>query len=258
MLSLVIGCADGYQAQEPSIPYELRWIEITGGSYPMGREDGEPDERPEHTVEIEDFQLLQSEVTVSQYEACVLEGPCGSVQDLYFVDSDTRSNKNSPLAYVTHTQAREFCAWIDGRLPTESEWEYAARSGGEDHLYPWGGSEPTVAHAIYDVCAGQGLLCDMFGWDVCSKPDGNTEQALCDMAGSVHEWVEDCYHSSYDIGDGAPDDQDPWTDDCEEDFVVRGGSWATGSQELETASRWAASNFHSPFSDVGFRCAAKL
>ena len=93
-------------------------------------------------------------------------------------------------------QAMNFAAWVGGNLPTEAQWEYAARSEGEDWIYPWGNEMATCEYSVMDDGGGWGCGEDRMR-PVCSKPRGNTQQGLCDMAGNVYEWVQDAYQDNY-------------------------------------------------------------
>ena len=110
-------------------------------------------------------------------------------------------------------------------MPTEAEWEYAARSGGRDQKYPWGNEVPTCERAVmvsnYTMGCGSGGT-----MPVCSKPDGNTKQGLCDMAGNVSEWARDTFHPSYN---GAPTDGKAWEEAGSAQVlrVMRGGIGTT-------------------------------
>ena len=122
--------------------------------------------------------------------------------------------------------AVEYCTFAGGRLPSEAEWEYAARSGGQDIIYPWGNQEATCDYAVM-FGYGPGID-DPYGcglhheWPVCSKPAGNTAQGLCDMAGNVWEWLQDCRHDDYV---GAPADGSAWEDPPGCYRMERGGGW---------------------------------
>jgi formylglycine-generating enzyme required for sulfatase activity len=142
----------------------------------------------------------------------------------------------------------EFCRWAGGRLPSEAEWEYAARSGGLARVYPWGDETATCTYAVMSE-GGHGCGTDRT-WTVCSKEAGNTAQGLCDMAGNVWEWVQDWYHNTYT---DAPIDGSAWEIPSGTIRVVRGGSFVNTAGTLRAANR----NYYDPgYRHVGFgaRC----
>ena len=135
----------------------------------------------------------------------------------------------------------EFAAWAGARLPSEAEWEYAARAQGQNITYPWGNAAPDCSYADHyhnnAYCNGAGTS------PVCNTPQGNTAQGLCDMAGNLWEWVLDEWHENYD---GAPVDGSPW---CETlacanngaNRVFRGGYWYNDARNLRAAYRYRSS-----------------
>lgn len=236
----------------PSLPRKtsgVEWITIPGGVFLMGSETGEPDEKPVHRVTISTFEMAKSEVTFKQYRACVDAGVCTQA---HFADgtcwafSSNPHRKSLPPSFlgddqpavcVDWHQARMFAEWVGGRLPTEAEWEYAARSGGRTRIYPWGNEEPSCARAVMADGCGRATT-----WPVCSKKKGNTQHGLCDMAGNVLEWVEDWYHGSRSGARsyvGAPSDGSAWAGSGENARVVRGGSWDGKANFLRTSFRGA-------------------
>jgi formylglycine-generating enzyme required for sulfatase activity len=234
---------------------DLVWIPIPGGTFQMGSDDGDPNEQPVHGVTVPSFEMLETEVTVSQYAACVAASVCVEPDTYGFCD-DGFSNwgvdgrEEHPVNCVNWEEASVFCAWVGGRLPSEAEWEYAARSAGQNITYPWGETEPTCEVAVmYEETYGCGL--GTYSMEVCSKPAGTTDQGLCDMAGNVWEWVRDWYHSSYD---GAPADGSAWEDQEGDSRVARGGSFYSGAFNLRTAVRLSF-NPLTGRPHVGFRCA---
>jgi formylglycine-generating enzyme len=135
------------------------------------------------------LKMLKTEVTVKQYKKCVDAGKCTGIETGEYLNGDKSGRGNHPINGVTWFQARDFCKWSGGRLPTDKEWEYAATSGGKEHDYPWGNEKPTCDLAVFDDGGGMGCGKDRT-WPVCSKPRENTEQGLCDMAGNVPEWTD--------------------------------------------------------------------
>jgi len=241
----------------------LAWVRIPGGSFRMGSESGASDEKPVHAVRVSSFELLKSEVTVGQYGACVKAGRCSAAHaddGSCYVYRGGRwqkgtlpasfRGKDQPVVCVDWEQARAFCRWAGGRLPSESEWEYAARSGGRAQKYPWGNAKATCNRAVMN---DGGLGCGkQRTWPVCSKRAGHSTHGVCDLAGNVWEWVEDCWHGSYET---APSTGKAWTENCSVSRRVRrGGGWDGVAGYLRAAGR----RLDSPGARddrLGFRCA---
>ena len=229
------------------------WIRIVGGSFQMGSNSGMTRDKPVHTVKVGTFMMSRTEVTVAQYRKCVNAGKCSSPKAGKRYNWDKSGRGSHPVNGVDWNQARSYCRWVGGRLPSEAEWEYAARSGGKAIKYPWGNEGPTCSRAVMDGEGGWGCG-KKSTWPVCSKASGNTSQGLCDMAGNVWEWVEDCWHESYS---GAPSHGSAWTVNCfASNRVDRGGSW----RDTATAGYLrAAYRYYDPSGDhnlfLGLRCA---
>ncbi len=171
----------------------IEFVRIEGGTFQMGG-DGEYGGRPIHAVTVGSFEMSKTEVTVGQYRQCVNAGACTEPGDGWENVPGVRDNH--PVVYVTWNQAKAFAEFAGARLPTEAEWEYAAKSGGQDIVFPWGNEEPNCDRLNFNRCVGDTT-------PVCTYATGNTAQALCDMAGNVWEWVEDDWSGSYE---GAPVD----------------------------------------------------
>ncbi len=233
------------------------WIQIPGGTFQMGSTTGDADELPVHQVTVSSFEMSKTEVTVDQYQACVDAGTCTLPEENASNFPGSLCNWGAsgrgahPVNCVHWDQAVTFCAWAGGRLPSEAEWEYADRSGGQDITYPWGDDTATCQYAVMDE---GGYGCGQGGtWASCGKTAGNTAQGLCDMAGNVYEWVQDWCHSDYT---GAPTDGSAWLDSSSgpTSRVSRGGSFAYDAGYLRAANR----HYGGPsdlYYDIGFRCA---
>ena len=222
-------------------------IDIPAGAFRMGdvAGGGERDEQPPHDVSVGAFRLARHEVTVAQYEAFAQ----ATGRDM---PSDSGLGRdNHPVVNVSSSDANAFAAWLSEqthrrfRLPTEAEWEYAARAGGRSR-YAWG---ETIGRNNAN-CAGCGSA-----WDNRSTaPVGSfapNHFGLYDMHGNVWEWVLDCYNDSYV---DAPADGGVWTKgDCSK-RVLRGGAWDSPPAKVRAANRdGLASTFR--FKDNGFRLA---
>lgn len=211
----------------------------------MGSKAGEPDERPVHRVEVKTFWMAKTEVTVAQYRRCVQAGRCSVPATGEFYNWDETERKDHPINGVTWRQAAQFARWAGGRLPSEAEWEYAARSGGETWKFPWGDRKASCLFAVMDDGGSHDALPGASGketdgcgknrtWPVCSKPRGNTTHGLCDMAGNVNEWVQDWYQTSYE---GAPKNGEAWNKKETTVRVSRGGSLISEAKHLRVNNR---------------------
>ena len=209
----------------------IEWVSIPGGTFPMGSTSGSSDEKPVHEVTLSSFELAKSEVTVRQYRACVDARACTAPGTGSHCNWAEPGRDDHPINCVDWDQAVAFSRWVGGRLPTEAEWEYAARSGGRAQEYPWGDAQATCTYAVMDDGSGNGCGRDST-WPVCSKPPGHSAQGLCDMAGNVWEWVSDGYG---DYPSGAQ--RDPSGYGTGSGRVIRGGSWGNDAWGLRAAYR---------------------
>ncbi len=210
----------------------IEWVRIPGGTFQMGSRSGDSDEKPVHTVTVSTFELAKSEVTVVQYRVCVDVGPCTAPDTGTYCNWGKRGREDHPINCVDWSQAVAFSRWVGGRLPTEAEWEYAARSGGRAQTYPWGDAKATCSYAVMDDGSGNGCGRGNTTWPVCSKPRGNSMQGVCDLSGNVWEWVSDWY------GDySSTSQQDPQGAGTGSGRVLRGGSWYGGARYVRAACR---------------------
>ncbi|HUT79228.1 MAG TPA: formylglycine-generating enzyme family protein [Polyangia bacterium] len=229
---------------------DLTWVPIPGGTFQMGSTDWTMSQ-PVHGVTVPSFEMTQTEVTVAQYAVCVATTLCTEPGTGTLGNWNDPGYEDHPVNYVDWDQAVAFCDWAGGRLPSEAEWEYAARSGGQDIDYPWGDEEATcdwaVMHGTIDFGCDTGRT-----MAVCSKNAGNTDQGLCDMAGNVCEWVQDWYHSDYT---GAPTDGSAWEDPVGSGRFIRGGCFGGIAEFLRAALRFEFTSSGQVDSVLGFRCA---
>jgi len=180
------------------------------------------------------FQIDRTEVRINEYERCVDAGVCGAPDTGNSCNWDVPGRGDHPVNCVDWDQARTFCAWVGKRLPTEYEWEKAAR-GTDGRSYPWGNDEATCDWAV--MVGGSSEGCGQGStWPVASREQGRSPYGLFDMAGNVLEWTEDWQESE----GGAR--------------VVRGGSWRSYALPMRTSFRQRVDGAVRD-GRIGFRCA---
>ena len=241
--------------------YAGEMVSVPGGTFRMGdlSGEGDEDERPVHTVTVPDFRMGKYEVTFAQWDACVADGGCGG----YRPDDEGWGRGNRPVINVSWDDAQLFIDWLNDktggnfRLPTETEWEYAARAGSTTK-YHFGDSES-------QLCRYANHADDSTDYSNRNKScsDGVGERTavvgrylpnsfgLHDAHGNVWEWVQDCWNDSYA---GAPNDGRAWiSGDCAR-RVYRGGSWYNISGGATSAYRNKDPRIDR-YSHLGFRLA---
>ena len=222
------GYAEGNDAAVALLGTQISWVTINGGTFTMGTDDdvsGVEDAKPVHQVAIKTFDMSKTAVTVEQYAECVNKGLCTEPGTGGYCNWKVAGHQLHPVNCVNWDQANQYARFKGARLPSESEWEYAAKSGGKNQKYPWGNEEATCDRAVMHGYGGSGCGKDST-WPVCSKPDGNTAQGLCDMAGNIWQWVQDKYRDSYK---GAPADGSAFEGGgADAERVMRGGSFGSG------------------------------
>ena len=262
---------------------DIDWVHVEGGTFQMGSSESyHSDEYPAHTVTLSSFSISKYEVTNAQY--CVFLNDIGvssdgsysgsKYKDKYngtqYIDIDgvhsmihynegqfvsDSGKENYPVTYVNWYGAQSFCEWVGGRLPTEAEWEYAARGGNQSFGYMYAGSDDPDEAAWYrDNSENQN---NPLSLGKGSHPVGQkrpNELGLYDMSGNVEEWCWDWYQSDWYKSYNAPD-QDPYGPSSGSKRVVRGGSWIDNSHDIRCVDR----NSDYPWWDGsvrgGFRCA---
>lgn len=208
-------------------------IPIAPGSFTMGSNNDDPAEKPPHHVTIaRPFAIGKYEVTVEQWNACADAGACTRIT------SDTGAAApvaNSPMRNVSWDDAQVYVKWLSKvggkpyRLPTEAEWEFAAR-GGTQSTYWWGEQMKKGTADCKDCGEPYRAEAPTPAGSFAANPFG-----LYDTNGSVWEWVADCWHSSYR---NAPADGRAWDDPSCSVRVIRGGSWREGAAYMQSATRF--------------------
>jgi formylglycine-generating enzyme required for sulfatase activity len=211
-------------------------------------------ETPAHRVSVSAYALDRTEVTQAAYTRCVLAGACAPSR---FGEGDPRlAGPGLPVVGVSHAEARAYCAFVGGRLPSEAEWEYAARGRGSRRAFPWGdGWDGRLAHHGRPSTAGRGpgvvyaLLAPVGAY-----PDGASDAGVLDLAGNVSEWVDDWFAPDFYARSPRVDPHGPSNGALR---VLRGGSYRALPFALRNAARAAAPEGMRE-ADVGFRCAYAL
>jgi serine/threonine-protein kinase len=218
---------------------------VPAGGFHMGSPPGEPwdqGESPLHTVYLDAFWVYQTEVTNAQYERCVQAGVCQVMPEMS--SYDPQAKPDYPVE-VTWSDAQAYCQWAGSRLPTEAEWEKAAR-GTDGRRWPWGNARPDCS---LSNSFGKDGSCVGAPTSVGSCPAGASPYGALDMAGNVDEWVSDWYgYEYYSVSPG----RNPQGPAAGEMHVVRGGNWDSIPDWVRCA--WRGAESEGGFR--GFRCAA--
>ncbi len=236
--------------EDTELPPIGEMVFVPGGEFVMGSptDSFERDETPEHAVWVDGYYIGFFEVTNREYAQFLTAGG-GEVHWDYrmgIVKSGDRyaavpGREDYPVTYVNWINARACCEWIGGRLPTEAEWEKAARGPDDRRIYPWGdritGDQANFSNSI------EGL------WPV-GKAEGRSYYGCCDMAGNVSEWTYDWYDESYYTRSPYRNPAGPLTGEYK---AVRGGSYLDDESELRCANRLGIPTGVT-FMYIGFRC----
>ena len=229
-------------------------VTIPAGEFLMGNPEGKgrDDERPQRSVYLDEFTIDQVEVTNERYMAFVKSighrtppnpygtGPLQSIKGI----------EQLPVVQTTWYDAKAYCSWAKKRLPTEAEWEKAAR-GTDGRLYPWGNEPPTAKRANIDREWEDERTLHAVG----SLPDGDSPYGVKDMAGNVREWVSDWYDADY--YQHAPNQNPQGPDKKGVVRSIRGGSWHSPTSDITTSAR-GRGGFALQTHGTGFRCVRGL
>jgi formylglycine-generating enzyme required for sulfatase activity len=229
----------------------LNWYSLPTGDFLMGGTDD--NNQPIHPVQISSFQM-SDEITVAQYRLCVEANFCNSAGtggDCNFGQVDRDQH---PINCISWLQAHDYAYWVGGRLPSEAEWEYAARGGGLGASTPWGGDQVNCEFAL--LRDESGYACGLYSTVEIQAPRhqaGVSPQGLWDLLGNVSEWVEDDYVPNYD--QASPQGL-PYCDqgicDAQGDKVHRGGGWRAFDYTVSNRTRTSAF-YQLKSADIGFR-----
>jgi len=231
----------------------VEMVLVPSGYFTMGSDNGYDEEKPIHRVYLDDYWIDRTEVSVEQYMTCVNAGECVETRgfvgvaldrgymslDDYFTEAEF---SNFPIVRVNWYEAGSYCNWRGMRLPSEAEWEKAAR-GTESRTYPWG-ETLDCTRANVDPCAGDLKEVD-------SLPDGASPYGAVNMIGNVWEWVADWYDAGY--YDKSPE-SNPDGPEIGYDKVLRGGArWRSAPPQTSTRRLWTDPDDRDD--TFGFRCA---
>ena len=221
-------------------------VHVPAGEFIMGSEHGYSQERPQHTVHLDAFYIGKYEVTNAQYGVCVDAGVCNPPspnrsysRDSYYANP---AYDDYPVIYVSWHDAAAYCRWAGGRLPTEAEWEKAAR-GADGRRYPWGNEWD--ANKVNSREAGPGDTTA-----VGSYPAGASPYGALDMVGNVREWCQDWYDEDYYASSPQHNPPGPSSGMSR---VVRGGDWYFYGRSDGSARR-GAGDPDDRVPGLGFRC----
>jgi len=228
-------------------------ILVPGGEFTMGSNEGSSHEKPEHKVFLDAYYMDTYEVTIGQYEQ-FLEETSFDPPPMWTTMAQP-SYENRPVVNVDWKDANNYCRWAGKRLPTEAEWEKAAR-GTDGRIYPWGNDPPNPQRANYGKMKWNNHEALV---PVGQLQDGKSPYGIYDLAGNVWEWVSDWYDPNYYATSPSQNPRGPETGKYK---VLRGGSWDLAAENLRSSRRDfnipSATDYDSPAYqnfNSGFRCA---
>jgi formylglycine-generating enzyme required for sulfatase activity len=217
-------------------------VAVPSGPFLMGH--GTAD-NPEHTVTLSDYWIYSTKVTNGQYALCEAQGQCSTPDKTDNLNYSNFASQNDPVVGVTFDQAMSYCNYVNGSLPTEAQWEKAAR-GPNGSLYPWGNDLPTCDLLNFNNCVHNAT-------DVLKYPKGRSTYGALDMEGNVFEWTADWYDPLYYKVSPPGDPPGP---DSGKARVIRSSSYTSNAtQTLAYARFFASPGDHRR--DLGFRCVIK-
>jgi formylglycine-generating enzyme required for sulfatase activity len=237
---------------------------VPAGEFLMGSESWSGSEKPAHTVYLDSYYIDQYEVSVGAYAEFLnevgnqIEGVAGKAHWVEEPDPDLHLHRvegvwqadegraNHPMNEVTWFGARAFCEWRGARLPSEAEWEKAAR-GTDGRTYPWGEEEPTCLMANFAGCYYDSVPVD-------SYPEWVSPYGAYNMAGNVHEWTNDWYDPEYYANSPYENPTGPESGDYK---IFRGASWFNGNFQTRTTYRYPKLPVLTYMAN-GFRCAKSV
>ncbi len=262
LLLLLTACGTAPTIRDPA---GVEMVLVPAGEFGMGSEAGDRDEQPVHTVRLEAFFIDKYEVTNAQYRACVEAGACqpptsfrSYTREHYY---DDPLYDDSPVVYVNWEMAQNYCAWRGptdllgpARLPTEAEWEKAAR-GTDGRTYPWGEERVDCSRANFMLQQGTRFTsCVRDTARVGSYESGISPYGAHDMSGNVWEWVADWYDENYYSVSPLANPQGP---ESGRERVLRGGAWLFSDYTMRTTNRYWYNPANS-FESIGFRCVREV
>ena len=241
MLLALLGCPSDRMTSGDGAPM----ARIAEGRFVMGSDSGESDERPPHSVYLDTFYLDVYEVTNAQYQRFLDATDRPHIQEQVTVSGQF---EKQPVVWVSWEDARDYCEWARKRLPTEAEWEKAARGGLTGARFPWGSNPPYEEgrHRASSSEFNDGYRATAPVGCFAANPYG-----LHDMAGNVWEWRSDWYDRNYYAVSPGRSPKGPETGSAR---AIRGGSWDDGANAL-TVSYRGANQPLARSDSIGFRCA---
>jgi serine/threonine-protein kinase len=220
---------------------------VPAGPFQMGSDKSSKNVYPLHTIYLDAFWIDQTEITNAMYAKCVTDGACLAPKE---VNSHNRLNyftderyAEYPVLFVPWNEASAYCRWAGRELPTEAQWEKAAR-GTDGRLYPWGDQAPSKELLNFDTPLGDTKKVGVY-------PAGASPYGALDMAGNAREWVADWYEEEYYL---TSPEKNPTGPQYGYERVIRGGSWGDDMSQIRTFVRRGLSPIEVS-NALSFRCA---